>query len=97
MCAHFAGKKFSKRHTTIIDAAIPLIKFAEKNSSINKIILGIIKPTRQGTHRIKLLLIKGGIKATVRGGIYVQEIFFYTKTPLTSMDILNNFIQNNFK
>ena len=90
MSKHLAGKKISKRHTTVIDAAIPLIRVAEKMSLVSKIVLGVIASAKHGPHRVKYTEIPGGIKAKVRGGIYVQEIYFYTDQATFVMKILKD-------
>ncbi len=82
MARHVTGEKITKSHTTAIDPAAALIKKAEKFPEISKISLGVIAHgLKAGKHRIKLTLILGGIKATVRGSISKQEIFFFTSDP----------------
>ncbi len=80
MAKHVTGKKITRSHTTAIDPAAALIKRAEKIPEITKISLGVIvHGLKAGKHRIKLTLILGGVKATVRGSISKQEIFFFTQ------------------
>ena len=80
MPTHKTGKKITASHTSIIDAAFPVVAAAEKLPQVTKISLGIIKQVgkSRGQHRIKLLPIFGGWKITVRGSSTVQEIYVYT-------------------
>lgn len=81
MPAHKTGRKITTNHTSIIDAAIPIVEAAERLPEVSKISLGIIKQVgkSRGQHRIKLLPITGGWKITVRGSSTVQEIYVYTE------------------
>jgi hypothetical protein len=81
MPAHRTGKKITTSHTSIIDAAIPVVEAAERLPEVTKISLGIIKQVgkSRGQHRIKFLPIFGGWKITVRGSSTVQEIYVYTE------------------
>jgi hypothetical protein len=78
---HKSGGKLTRSHTTIIDIAVPVITWIEKDSLVNKISLGIIKKVTVGTPRIKFLPITGGFKMVIRGRISIQEFFIYTKEP----------------
>lgn len=77
------GKKSGGSHTTLIDAAEPLVERAEKMPQVTKIALGYIKPTpgKTGKRRVKFTPIQGGIKATIRGNTSIQEIWIYTNSP----------------
>lgn len=77
---HADGKKFG-RHTTLVPAAQPVIKYAEKDPRITKIILGRIVPRIGGRHRIKITKILAGLKVFVRGGSSGQELHIYTTCP----------------
>jgi hypothetical protein len=81
MPAHKTGKKITTSHTSIIDAAVPLVEAAERLPEVTKISLGMIKQVgkSRGQHRIKFLPIFGGWKITVRGSSTVQEIYIYTE------------------
>jgi hypothetical protein len=81
MPRHKAGKKITTSHTSIIDAALPLVEAAERLPEVTKISLGIIKQVgkSRGQHRIKFLPITGGWRITVRGSATVQEIYVYTE------------------
>ena len=77
---HKSGGKITASHTTIIDAARPIVEAAEKLPEVTKISLGIIKQVGKSgmRRRIKFLPITGGWKLTVRGSASVQEIYVYT-------------------
>lgn len=83
MPSHKTGKKITSNHTSIIDAAFPVVESAERLSEVTKISLGVIKQVgkSRGQHRIKFLPIVGGWKITVRGSSTVQEIYVYTEDP----------------
>lgn len=76
---HIGGKKISKSHSTMIDVSIDLVKMLNKHPDVKKITLGIITPgLRSSQKRLKVITIKGGIKATVKGTCSMQEIYIYT-------------------
>lgn len=77
----YAGGKFNGNHTTAIEAAVPVIKAANKHTEVSKIVLGPIDQTRQGSgaKRMKIADIPAGLELTIRGGSRVQTIFIYTK------------------
>jgi len=85
---HRSGKKITKSHSSIIDAAIPLIDHATRMSEIEKISLGTIKQIGTGTPRLKFTALNGGMKMTVRGRVTTQDIFIYTKHPENVQAIL---------
>jgi hypothetical protein len=78
-----SGGKFSNAHSTAIQAAEPLLKFAIKSPEVSKISLGFIRSIKSnGTnlHRIKIdSSERACLKITVRGGISAQELRLYTK------------------
>ncbi|MBD3238488.1 MAG: hypothetical protein GF332_02525 [Candidatus Moranbacteria bacterium] len=75
-----AGSKISKKHTTLIPEAEPVIKKAQNMVQVSKVSLAMIKATRAGQNkRIKFTPIQAGLKAKIKGNRYVQEIYFYTK------------------
>ena len=83
MAKHKSGGKITASHSSIIDAAVPVVEAAEKLPEVTKISLGIIKQVGKGRRqrRVKFLPITGGWKLTVRGSATVQEIFIYTGQP----------------
>ena len=80
---HKSGGKITASHSTVIDAAVPIVEAAEKMPDVSKISLGIIKQAGKGRtqRRIKFLPITGGWKLTIRGSTSVQEIFIYSGHP----------------
>lgn len=80
----FSGGKFSKAHSTAIEAAEPLLAVAAKLPEVTKISLGFIKVIKgNGTnlHRFKYTVEPACLKVVVRGGISVQEIRLYCENP----------------
>ena len=82
MAKHKTGRKITTTHTSIIEAALPIVETAERLLEVTKISLGIIKRVgiSRGQHRIKFLPITGGWKLTVRGSSTVQEIYIYSES-----------------
>jgi hypothetical protein len=82
LAKHKSGGKITSSHTSIIDAAIPVVEAAERLPEVNKISLGIIKQIgkSRGQHRIRFLPITGGWKLTVRGSSTIQEIYVYSQS-----------------
>ena len=77
---HAAGKKIGKRHTTIIDAAAPVIKQARRMEEVDKVVLGTIKTgVRPGKIRLKCVDLPAGLKVTIRGNTAVQTVYLYTR------------------
>ncbi|CAN5150588.1 hypothetical protein BH11PAT4_BH11PAT4_6370 [soil metagenome] len=80
-----SGGKFSSSHSTLIEAAEPLVTFVNRLPEVSKISLGFIRSIRgNGTnlHRTKYdISEKACLKATVRGGISIQELRFYCPSP----------------
>jgi hypothetical protein len=81
-----SGGKFSSSHSTLIEAAEPLVRFANKLPEVSKISLGFIRSIRgNGTnlHRTKYDLSEQAcLKVTVRGGISIQELRLYCVSPV---------------
>ena len=78
---HRGGKKISKSHTTVIDAALGIIDVCSKVKEIEKIALGTIKQIGVGTPRIKFQDLSGGLKMIIRGRVTMQDFYLYTKSP----------------
>jgi hypothetical protein len=47
------GSKFNGKHTTVIEAAIGVVKAANESPYVSKIVIGIITPTKTGKPHIK--------------------------------------------
>lgn len=71
-----AGKKISKRHTTIIEEAIPIVKALGKLPAVNNIVLSIIR--KKLLKKTKIEDINGGIKIMMKG-VNTQDILVYCK------------------
>jgi len=80
MPKHMTGKKISKSHTTLIEAAIPIAKALEKMPEVKKIAFGKIpKPINNGRHHLKIdNEPNGGLRLTVRGNRSIQTIYVST-------------------
>lgn len=86
---HRSGKKISKSHSTVIDAAIEIIDICKKIREIEKIGLGTIKQIGVGTPRIKFQELSGGLKMIIRGRVTMQDFYLYTKSPSHIQTILS--------
>lgn len=78
---HLSGKKVAKSHSTVIDEARTLLKFANAHPLVKKIVTGEIKQIRSGPPRLKLETVPAGLKAMVRGRNARQQVFIYTDNP----------------
>lgn len=58
---HLSGKKFSKKHTTVIDAAKKIIQFLANQPLVNKISIGEIRIINNGPKRLKISHLPAGI------------------------------------
>lgn len=81
---HLAGDKISDSHTTVIDAAEPLVKAAHKDPRVKKIVLGRIDNTA-GTaggnqHRVKIIDEQACLLLSVTGSGSHQEVRVYIDT-----------------
>jgi hypothetical protein len=81
MTTHKTGKKITRSHTSVTDAAERVIKIAESMPEVTKIALGIIKNIGTGKPSIKFHPMTGGFRAIIRGNTSIQEIFVYAKEP----------------
>jgi hypothetical protein len=78
---HRQGGKFGGSHTTVIDAAVPVVDLAHKLPSVTNISPGFItsglRPAN-GKIRVKLTEFLGGVLLNVRGNTSQQEIRIYS-------------------
>jgi Predicted metal-binding protein (DUF2103) len=81
MPLHRAGGKLTRSHTTLIDAAAPLVDYLQTLEVVSKISLGVIKNIGKGPASLKFLAVTGGWKVTIRGNTSLQEIIVYTSDP----------------
>lgn len=86
---HLGGGKITSSHSTIIDAALPVIRAAEEMTEVSKIAIGFIKAgIPNGQSRIKFNPITGGLRVQVRGNNCTQELFIYTEKPGKTQRVL---------
>ena len=88
MPLHRAGGKLTSSHTTLIDAAAPVVDFLQRCEEVSKISLGLIKNIGKGQTGLKFHPVTGGWKVTIRGNTSLQEIVVYTTNPERVRQIL---------
>ena len=81
MPAHRAGGKLTRSHTTLIDAAVPVVDLLQDRPEVSKISLGLIKNIGKGSTGLKFHVAVGGWRVVVRGSTSLQEIVVYTSDP----------------
>lgn len=92
---HVAGKKVAKKHSTIIETAEPLIKFAVKHPLVDKVVTGEIVAIRNGPRRLKITIIPAGLQLMVRGVNSRQKLFIYTaQARLIEKELLRIWLEN---
>lgn len=89
-----SGKKVTKSHQTVIDAAQSLVRAAEPLPYVSKIVLGIIRSSRSSrAHRqLKIVPIPAGLKLIVRSNMYLQDLYIYT----TDREALTRILEDAF-
>jgi hypothetical protein len=89
----FSGKKFSKEHTTATDAAVPIVKLAEKLPEVDKIVLGPITQcsSGRGAKALKIKEIPAGLEISVRGGSTAQKLWLYCRDTIETKKRLAEF------
>ncbi len=78
------GGKIGGKHTTLIDAALPLVIQACKLPTVRKVTLNTIRYVNSkqgGPNRVKFRIINGGLQAKVRGNASIQFICIYCSEP----------------
>lgn len=87
---HIAGKKLSRRHTTVIDAAKSVVAAARALDCVSKVSLGLIRQVMGNpvAQRLKIEEITAGLKIVVRGPKTIQELFVYTADPQATRQVL---------
>ena len=89
---HISASKLTRSHTTIIDAAVDVVKLAQKMPEVTKISLGVIKSgLPSGVRRIKCKPIQGGLQVSVRGTNSKQDLYMYTKFSDTLTETITKF------
>lgn len=82
------GAKISNRHSTVVPAAVPIIKAAKALASVAKVVLSTIKRVPPGEPRIKFDDIPAGLRIAVRGPTAHQILFVYTSKPQATKEAL---------
>lgn len=85
------GSKFSSKHQTFIDKALPLLKFGRDTDVVKKVVLGEIKPVKSRGNEIIAENTPTSIKITVKSPNQVQILFFIG----SQLEIMNE-LKNNF-
>jgi len=78
MPIHRAGGKLTRSHTTLIEAAVPVVDLLEARPEVTKISLGIIKVIGKGLPAVKMRPATGGWKVVIRGNLSLQELVVYS-------------------
>lgn len=77
---HRSGKKMGKRHTTLIDAAVPVVDYLLKHSHVTKVLAGhITVRLKTAPHRLKIMEESGCLLLKVRGTASIQEIRVFSQ------------------
>jgi hypothetical protein len=85
------GPKFNGRHTTLIDAAVPIVERLRDDPRVSKIVIGVITPRRGKTTVVKATPIAAGLRITISAPRNVQELYAYTSDPAGVQEsIVNN-------
>lgn len=76
---HRSGGKMGGRHTTLIDAAEPIVDMVQKRPEVKKIVAGFIVQGRSGgQRRIKLKEMDGVLQLSIRGNSSLQDVWVYS-------------------
>lgn len=77
--------KISSAHTTLIEAAVPLVRSVIDREDVRKVspgfIVGNVGKLQRFRATVKSVVVVGGVKLTVRAQSSVQEIFMYCEHP----------------
>jgi hypothetical protein len=77
---HRAGGKIGGRHTTLIDAAKPVVDFLLKHPEANSVVVGYITMRlRTAPQRIKIMEESGCLLLKIRGTASLQEVRVFSK------------------
>lgn len=77
---HRSGGKIGGKHTTVIDAARPVVDFLLKNVDVSSVTVGHIKMgIRASQQRIKIKEETGCLLIKVRGSASVQELRVFSQ------------------
>ena len=99
--AKMSGGKFTGSHTTVIDAAVEILKALNTSEQVTKIAIGYIKQKvgkSASQPRYKIQDNGAGIRLTVNGPATIQEFHVYTEDPdATRLIIAANWPYKNGK
>jgi hypothetical protein len=88
------GKKFNyKGHTTVIDDAVPVIRWAGKNPLVKRVSVGLIIPSKSTARRVKTKPVPAGLLVTVHGSDALQKLVFYTNDPPALTTEIQNYLR----
>lgn len=88
------GKKFNyKGHTTVIDDAVPVIRWAGKHPLVKRVSVGVILPFKSTTRRVRTKPVPAGVMVTVHGSDALQKLVFYTSDPAALTNEMANYLQ----
>ncbi|PID52635.1 MAG: hypothetical protein CR972_00990 [Candidatus Moraniibacteriota bacterium] len=91
---HRSGGKMGGKHTTLIDAAQPVVDYLMRNSHISNIIAGhITMRLKTAPHRLKIIEESGCLLLKVRGTASIQEIRVFA----SDLDIVKDDISKHFQ
>jgi hypothetical protein len=90
---HRSGGKMGGRHTTLIDAAQPIVDYLLRHPDVNNIIAGhITMRLKTAPHRLKVMEESGGLLLKIRGTASIQEVrVFSQKIDTVKYDIMEKF------
>ncbi|EKE11688.1 MAG: hypothetical protein ACD_15C00037G0017 [uncultured bacterium] len=91
---HRSGGKIGGRHTTVIDAAKPVVDFLLKHPDVTSITVGYIKMRlKTAPQRIKVMEESGCLLLKVRGTASIQELRVFSK----NIEKVKNDLEEKFK
>lgn len=77
---HRAGRKMGGKHTTVIDAAKPIVDYFLKHPDVNSVVAGKLQMgIKAGAQRLKITEQSGCLFLKVRGSASIQEIRVFSK------------------
>lgn len=86
------SNKISGNHSTLIEAAVVLVRAAVIQEEVRRVapgfIVGGVGKLRTHAASVKFSLSPGGFKMTIHGTSSVQEVFVYSGDPATTLNVL---------
>lgn len=91
-----------KNHTTVIDAAAPIVKYASRLPQVDRIVPGFlktgIKNMRSHQSKVKLTHQGGCIYLQIRGNISMQEVRVFTKDTQSVLESIASYaVENDYR